>query len=216
MKYRGYICAASIAVAAISLTCTALYRRYGAADSLGRCSHGWGRGGKFSSTKNGTVGSSTTPAATDPVLPSRTRSEALDLLRVLKATANTAFQESRLMDALRLYQDCVEVTRVLGAADREAVQLEQTICSNIVMVLIRMKEYHDARALASRLLDDPLEPLPQLLQVKVVYRRGLASKALGDVDAALADMRAAVQLSENKANPAAQVEIESLLKAKSR
>ncbi|CAJ1011518.1 hypothetical protein Q4I28_006831, partial [Leishmania naiffi] len=134
------------------------------------------------------------------------RSKALRLLNVLKQEANIAFQEGRFEDALRGYQDCIEVTSVLGAADTEAVKTEQIVRANVAMVCIRMHEYDAARAVATMLLQDAAVALPEDLKVKVLYRRGLASKALNNRTAALADFNAAVHFSKDHRNPVVEKE----------
>ncbi|CAJ1034594.1 conserved hypothetical protein [Leishmania braziliensis MHOM/BR/75/M2904] len=135
------------------------------------------------------------------------RGKALKLLNVLKQEANIAFQEGRFEDALRGYQDCIEVTSVLGAADTEAVKTEQIVRANVAMVCIRMHEYDAARAVATMLLQDAAVALPEDLKVKVLYRRGLASKALNNRTAALADFNAAVHFSKDHRNPVVEKEI---------
>ncbi|CAG9580530.1 conserved hypothetical protein [Leishmania major strain Friedlin] len=139
--------------------------------------------------------------------PAADKARALELLNVLKRNANIAFQEGRFEDALRGYQDCIEVTSVLGAADAEAVETEQIVRANVAMVCIRMHEYDAARSVATMLLQDAAVALPEDLKVKVLYRRGLASKALNDRAAALADFKAAVHFSKDHRNPAVEKEI---------
>lgn len=143
---------------------------------------------------------------------SQERQYAFELLQVLKQRANLAFQQGRYEDAIAGYQDCIQVTSSLGAADAEAVEAEQVIRANVVMTLVKQQRAEDARLVATMLLQDELCPLPTDLKVKVLYRRGLASKALGDREAALADFRAAVFFSPQKDNPAAKKEIEALQK----
>ncbi|KAG5496442.1 hypothetical protein JKF63_02744 [Porcisia hertigi] len=135
------------------------------------------------------------------------RAKALELLNVLKQSANVAFQEGRFEDALRGYQDCIEVTSALGTAEAEAVKAEQIVRANVVMVCIRMHEYDAARAVATMLLQDAAIALPEDLKVKVLYRRGLASRALDDREAALADFNAALHFSKDHKNPAVEKEI---------
>ncbi|KAG5470788.1 hypothetical protein LSCM1_02038 [Leishmania martiniquensis] len=139
--------------------------------------------------------------------PAADKAKALELLSMLKQNANIAFQEGRFEDALRGYQDCIEVTSVLGAADAEAVKTEQIVRANVAMVCIRMHEYDAARAVATTLLQDAAVALPDDLKVKVLYRRGLASKALNDRAAALADFNAAMHFSKGHKNPAVEKEM---------
>ncbi|KAK7198486.1 hypothetical protein NESM_000809100 [Novymonas esmeraldas] len=181
--------------------------------------HRWSRGGVQTST------AADAPAPVDDASPPRLavprespfpaedRAKAMELLSALKQNANVAFRESRYDDALRGYQDCIEVTSVLGAGDAEAVQAEMVVRANIAMVCIRMQEYDAARAVATMLLQDAAVALPDDLKVKVLYRRGLASKALNERGAALADFIAAVHFSKDQQNPAAEKEIALLRRA---
>lgn len=156
-----------------------------------------------------------TEAASEPPLPlpvespysPADRAKALELLNALKQNANVAFQEGRFEDALKGYQDCIEVTSVLGAGEAEAVKTEQIVRANVAMVCIRMHEYDAARAVATMLLQDAAIALPEDLKVKVLYRRGLASKALNDRESAMADFNAALHFSKDHKNPAVEKEI---------
>lgn len=150
----------------------------------------------------------------DPVDPAQ-RARAMELLQVLKQRANTAFQEGRYEDAIMGYQDCISVTSALGARDKEAVAAEQVIRANVVMAFIKQHQYADARLVATMLLQEDADrgcPVGDELKVKVLYRRGLASKALGEMDAALSDFKAAVLLSPGRKNPMAEREIALLSK----
>lgn len=71
------------------------------------------------------------------------------------------------------------------------------------MVLLRLNQFESAAMVASMLIDDASHPLPKDLLVKVLYRRGLASKSVGNINAALADFSAAVQFSPSQRNIAA-------------
>ncbi|KAG5470373.1 hypothetical protein LSCM4_03069 [Leishmania orientalis] len=153
------------------------------------------------------------PLPIESPYPEADKAKALELLNMLKQNANIAFQEGRFEDALRGYQDCIEVTSVLGAADAEAVETEQIVRANVAMVCIRMHEYDAARAVATMLLQDAAVALPDDLKVKVLYRRGLASKALNDRAAALADFNAALHFSKDHKNPAVEKEMALLRRA---
>lgn len=155
------------------------------------------------------------PVPTDEPMALEERARAMELLQVLKQRANGAFQEGLYEDALLGYQDCISITSALGARDREAVAAEQVIRANVVMAFIKQHQYADARLVATMLLQEDADrgcPVDPDLKVKVLYRRGLASKALGEKEAALADFKAAVQLSPAQKNVMAEREIALLSK----
>ncbi|KPA85029.1 putative mitochondrial hypothetical protein [Leptomonas pyrrhocoris] len=150
----------------------------------------------------------------ESTIPPGERAKALELLDALKQQANLAFQESRYEDAIKRYQDCLEVTAVLGAHDAEAVKIDQVVRANVSMTFIRMRDYDAARFVATMLLQDAAIALPEDLKVKVLYRRGLASKSLGDADAALSDFKAALHFSPDHSNPSIAKEIALLERAR--
>jgi tetratricopeptide (TPR) repeat protein len=152
----------------------------------------------------------TMPLPSESAIPPEERAKAFELLDALKQQANIAFQESRYEDAIKRYQDCLEVTAALGAHDAEAVKVDQVVRANVIMAFIRMHDYDAARFVATMLLQDAAVALPEDLQVKVLYRRGLASKFLGDKEAALADFEAALHFSKDGSNAPASREIELL------
>lgn len=149
----------------------------------------------------------------DPPVTSEQRTRAMQLFQVLKKRANEAFQEGRYEDAVVGYQDCIGVTSALGSADSEAVAAEQIIRANVVMAFLKLQQYDDARMVATMLLEERLHPLNDDLKVKVLHRRGLASKALSEADAAIADFKAALHFSPNHENSAAKRELELLARA---
>ncbi|CCW60284.1 unnamed protein product [Phytomonas sp. EM1] len=149
-------------------------------------------------------------APEDEVLPPEMREKAMRLLDMLKQKANLDFQEGRYEDALKGYQECIDVTYALGSRDVEGVKAGQVVRANAVMCYIRLKNFDDASLVASMMLEDKVFPLEGDLKVKVLYRRGLVAKALGNKEAALADFRAAIHFSPDKKNPAAEREIAML------
>ncbi|KAH9578810.1 hypothetical protein LSM04_005257 [Trypanosoma melophagium] len=135
------------------------------------------------------------------------------MLRLLKERANAHFQAGRYEAALAAYQECLDATAALRAVDAESMLVDCTVRANVVMVFLRLQRPEEARMAATLLLQGPdstASELPADLKVKVLYRRGLASRALGDVDSALCDFRAAVQLSPGKMNLEAEKEIAAL------
>ncbi|CCW68448.1 unnamed protein product [Phytomonas sp. Hart1] len=152
-----------------------------------------------------------TPPPQDEELSPAMRDNAMGLFDLLKKKANLDFQEGRFEAALKGYQDCIDITHALGSRDREAVKLGQVACANAVMCYIKLKNFDDASLVASFMLDDKAFPLESDLKVKVLFRRGLSAKALDKKEAALADFRAAMELSPGQKNPAAEREIAMLL-----
>lgn len=153
------------------------------------------------------------PAAevrTEPPLSGEDREKGLRLLNALKQLANTAFQQGRYEEAMKGYENCLSVSNVLGSQDSEVVAIDQVIRANVVMTLIKLHLFEDARMVATMMLQDKTYPLSTELKVKVIYRRGLASVALNDTAAARADFEAAVYLSPNQSNPAAAKELAAL------
>uniref|UniRef100_A0A0A9VZS2 Peptidyl-prolyl cis-trans isomerase FKBP42 n=1 Tax=Lygus hesperus TaxID=30085 RepID=A0A0A9VZS2_LYGHE len=130
----------------------------------------------------------------------------------MKEKANVAFQENRFDAALEGYQYCADLIQAMGSCTPELVTALQVIRANVVMVLLKQSQYETAALAATMLLDDEEYPLPEDLLVKVLYRRGLASKNMGNIDAALADFKAAVQFSLPTHNVAAEREIALLSK----
>ncbi|KEG15586.1 hypothetical protein DQ04_00031200 [Trypanosoma grayi] len=131
-------------------------------------------------------------------------------LRQLKDRANMHFQSGRFEEALETYQGCLDVCAALGAADKEAVQVNQIVRSNVVLVFLKLQRPEEARMVATFLLQDEMTPVEGELKVKVLYRRGKASQELGDRESALCDFRAAIICSPDGKNPAAEREIEAL------
>ncbi|KPI84593.1 hypothetical protein ABL78_6354 [Leptomonas seymouri] len=148
----------------------------------------------------------------ESTIPPDERAKALELLAALKQQANTAFQECRYEDAIKRYEDCLEVTAVLGARDAEALQIDLVVRANVIMTFIRLRDYNSARHVATMLLEDAAAFMKDDLRVKVLYRRGLASKFLADRGAALADFKAALHLSQGQLAVAITKEIELLEK----
>ncbi|EPY40521.1 hypothetical protein AGDE_03407 [Angomonas deanei] len=132
------------------------------------------------------------------------------LLQHLKQLANVAFQEGRYEEALTLYQNCLKVTQALGGGDSENVASDQVIRSNVVMTLIKLSQYDDARLVATVLLQDEQYPLAPDLKVKLLYRRGIASKQLGDKSSAISDFKSAIHFSPDQKNPMAEAELNRL------
>ncbi|RNF27534.1 uncharacterized protein Tco025E_00184 [Trypanosoma conorhini] len=140
----------------------------------------------------------------------KTREQYHDALGRLKENANKMFQGGQFDAALKLYQGCLDVCAALGAGDATAVQVSQVVRANVVLVFLKLQRPEEARMLATFLLQDDTNPVEGELKVKVLYRRGLASQALDDRESALCDFRAAVLLSPEGKNPAAQNAIAAL------
>ncbi|ESS68578.1 hypothetical protein TcG_13467 [Trypanosoma cruzi] len=131
-------------------------------------------------------------------------------LLLLKEKANAHFRAAEFDAALEMYQGCVDMCAALGADDAEAVQINQVVRANVALVFLKLQRPEEARMLATFLLQDDTHPVEGDLKVKVLYRRGLASQALGDRESALCDFRAAVFFSPGEKNPAAEAAIAAL------
>ncbi|EKF33427.1 hypothetical protein MOQ_002708 [Trypanosoma cruzi marinkellei] len=131
-------------------------------------------------------------------------------LLLLKEKANAHFRAAEFDAALEMYQGCVDMCAALGADDAEAVQIDQVVRANVALVFLKLQRPEEARMLATFLLQDDTHPVEGDLKVKVLYRRGLASQALGDRESALCDFRAAVLFSPGEKNPAAEAAIAAL------
>ena len=121
--------------------------------------------------------------------------------RRLKAVGAERCAAGRWADARRLY---AEGARVLGDADfdksayaagrlapaarGDAADLALALWRNEALCCLKLDEWREAEAACSRVLDRRTQ------DAKALYRRGVARTRLGDVDGALADLRAASAL----------------------
>nr|CCC54246.1 putative Hypothetical protein [Trypanosoma vivax Y486] len=134
------------------------------------------------------------------------------ILEKLKERANSLFKEGHFDAALEAYQNCIDACSALGESDAVAVRVHQMVQANVIFVFLKLKRPEEARMLATFLLQDEMCSIEGELKVKVLYRRGLASQALGDTDSALCDFNAALACSEGQRNPVVEKAIEALTK----
>jgi tetratricopeptide (TPR) repeat protein len=125
------------------------------------------------------------------------RQQALSLFASLKKAGNEHFQRGEYHEALESYQNAVDVCSCLSSADAEAVSAIHTVQSNVILVLLKLEQYERARMLATFMLqggDGVPTTITGPLKPKILYRRALAMKHLGDLDGAIGDMTAAKSL----------------------
>lgn len=150
----------------------------------------WYRWGKLSKS---TVGNSEIFESTHVSHEERTK--LLNIASELRAKGNAFFQHAEYDKALDVYENCQQVLSALGK-DSEGVTQQQIVLSNVVLCLCKLHRHMEACFVATELLQSE-EALPENLKPKVLYRRGLASRALENFDAARADFKAAIELSKD-------------------
>jgi len=118
------------------------------------------------------------------------------LLRAMthKEDGNTHFKSSDFSSAARSYRKGTNLLKKLNEANSGEDQVKQlliTLQTNLSMVCFKQKKHRMSRDVASRALeiDDK--------NVKALYRRAVASRAMGDVDAAKSDLRSALKVEPN-------------------
>jgi len=171
----------------------------------------------------------TSPTEEDDHVDPEDRRRALELFHTLKTQGNHAFSKGSMHDALKSYQDALDVVSMLPSAkDPELQGLANVVRANVMMVLLKMECYDDVRMLGTYLLQpdsDAVNPpnlsssqshhqhlhMPQDLVCKVLFRRAAAMVHLGDLEGALSDLRAAKKLSL-KADPAIESELKRVEK----
>lgn len=115
------------------------------------------------------------------------------LLRAMthKEEGNTHFKSGDYTSATRSYRKGTNLLKKLNEANSGDEQVKVLLISlqtNLSMVCYRQKKHRMSRDVASRALEiDPLN-------VKALYRRAVASRAMGDADAAKDDLKAALKV----------------------
>nr|CCC96120.1 unnamed protein product [Trypanosoma congolense IL3000] len=156
--------------------------------------------------------STSTSARSERALEDEERSKYHAVLMQMKSRGNEFFQAGQFEAALEAYQNCVDACAALGPDDAVAVQVHQVVRVNVVLVFLKLQRPEEARMLATFLLQDETHPVQGEMKVKALYRRGLASQEVGDVESALCDFRAAVACSPGQRNPAAEGAILAITK----
>ncbi|CBH18722.1 hypothetical protein, conserved [Trypanosoma brucei gambiense DAL972] len=161
------------------------------------------------------AGTTTSSASSDCELEENERPKYHEMLMQMKARGNEFFQEGQYEAALEAYQNCIDACSALGSHDAVAVEVDHVVRVNVILVFLKLKRPEEARMLATFLLQDEACPVRGELKVKALYRRGLASQDIGDLESALCDFRAAVECSPGQSNPAAERAIAGLMKGSS-
>lgn len=140
---------------------------------------------------------------------SEERQKVLSMASHLKTKANAFFQEGKFDNALQMYEETLTLLSYIGD-DEESVGQQHIIRSNAVMCFYKLQRYQEACLVATELLEEH-DSLPLNLKAKILYRRGLASKALGNGEGASLDFQAAIHFSPGNRNPEAERELKLLI-----
>ena len=114
------------------------------------------------------------------------------LLRAMsfKESGNASFKSSDMENAARSYRKGTNLLKKLNEAnsgDEQVKQLLVSLQTNLSMVCFKQKKHRMSRDVAGRALEIDNS------NVKALYRRAVASRAMGDMDAARDDLRNALR-----------------------
>ena len=131
------------------------------------------------------------------------------LLRAMghKEDGNGFFKAQDFTSAARSYRKGTNLLKKLNegnTGDEQVKILLITLQTNLSMVCFKQGKHRMSRDVASRALDVDDK------NVKALYRRGVANKAMGDADAAKSDFKAALKVDPN--NVAVKKELVSIKK----
>eukprot|EP00986_Skeletonema_menzelii_P019586 scaffold28542_cov148-Skeletonema_menzelii.AAC.2 len=125
--------------------------------------------------------------ATPPVDPDEALLQAMNH----KDEGNNHFKSGDLISAARSYRHGTTLLKNLNQGNTGDDQVKQLIISlqtNLSMVCFKQNKHKMSRDVASKVLEVDNQ------NVKALYRRAVASRAIGDVDAARADLKQAYKL----------------------
>jgi len=108
-----------------------------------------------------------------------------------KEEGNNHFKSGDLISAARSYRHGTTLLKNLNQGNTGDEQVKQLIISlqtNLSMVCFKQNKHKMSRDVASKALEVDDQ------NVKALYRRAVASRAMGDVDAARADLKEALKL----------------------
>ena len=116
--------------------------------------------------------------------------DALVQAALLKEQGNNHFQSGEWDEAARCYRRGSNRLKKLSGigADPQVKPLQLTLQTNLSMVLFKQKKYRASRDMAGKALSVDQN------HVKALYRRAVASRAMGDLDEAKSDLRAALSI----------------------
>ena len=125
-----------------------------------------------------------------------------------KEEGNNYFKTGDLISASRSYRHGTTLLKNLNQGNTGDDQVKQLIISlqtNLSMVCFKQKKHKMSRDVASKALEVDTQ------NVKALYRRAVASRAMGDVDASRADLKEALKL--DPANTAVKKELVAIKKS---
>eukprot|EP00984_Skeletonema_dohrnii_P001008 scaffold320_cov108-Skeletonema_dohrnii-CCMP3373.AAC.11 len=125
-----------------------------------------------------------------------------------KEDGNNHFKSGDLISAARSYRHGTTLLKNLNQGNTGDEQVKQLIIilqTNLSMICFKQKKHKMSRDVASKALEVDNQ------NVKALYRRGVASRAMGDVDAARADLKEAYKL--DPANTAVKKELLAIKKS---
>jgi tetratricopeptide (TPR) repeat protein len=140
--------------------------------------------GSTESSEEGSDKDEKTPPVDDP-------NEALLQAMNHKEEGNNHFKSGDLISAARSYRHGTTLLKNLNQGNTGDEQVKQLIISlqtNLSMVCFKQNKHKMSRDIASKALE------VEKCNVKALYRRAVASRAMGDVDAARADLKEALKL----------------------
>lgn len=108
-----------------------------------------------------------------------------------KESGNAAFKSSNYIEATRSYRKGTTILKPLNknnTGDEQVKGLLITLQTNLSMVCYKQEKYKMSRDVAAKALEIDGE------NVKALYRRAMACRALGDVDGAKVDLKLAYKL----------------------
>ena len=139
----------------------------------------------------------------------------ISLATSVKQKGNVYLQANKLEEALTVYQQGLDLlSHIPPSASQEAHSTRLVIGSNCVLCLLKMESFDAALMLATDLLQDPTggaadasiegitggTSLGREMVSKILFRRSQALEKLGQVEAALSDLEASKELTQNVAS----------------
>merc|ERR1712187_595480 len=115
-----------------------------------------------------------------------------------KVIGNDKFKAGNFWEAREYYREAIiYVEDLVDARRKERVELLMPLYSNLAQVHLKVEEHKDAETVCGKALaiaDIPRNNVANSLKAKVQFRRGLARKALGQIEDAKDDFVAAHKL----------------------
>lgn len=165
--------------------------------------------------KNATGGVTSTTSPSKQPLDAETQQtieKCVSLATSLKQKGNVYLQANKLEEAMTVYQQGLDLlSQIPPSASKEAHSTRLVIGSNCVLCLLKMESFDAALMLSTDLLQDPSTtsddgdimtgcPIAREMISKILFRRAQALERLGQMDAAISDLTASQQLTQNVAS----------------